>query len=201
MPKTVSTYFAQVQEALNSVNVEVVEQIIQLLLEANEREASIYVFGNGGSAATASHFATDLGKGAIVPGQKRFRVVSLTDNVPLITAWANDTAYENIFSEQLRGLIRPGDIVIGISGSGNSQNVLNAIRVGSEAGAITVGWSGYGGGKLAKMVDLSLDIECNVMEQVEDVHMSLGHNICTHLRLALRGRTAAIVFADALVEV
>ncbi len=200
MTRNVSTYFAQVQQALESVNVQTVERVIQLLLAANERGSTIYVCGNGGSAATASHFVNDLSKGTIVPGQPRFRAIALTDNVPLITAWGNDTSYDNIFSEQLRGLVRAGDIVIAISGSGNSPNVLNAIAVGADAGATTVGFSGYGGGKLASMVDISVDIPCNVMEQVEDVHLSLGHNICTNLRTVLREKTAAVVFAGALVE-
>lgn len=200
MISNVSTYFNQVQRALMSVDVATVEQLIQVLLNTSERDATIYVFGNGGSAATASHFANDLAKGTIVPGQKRFRAIALTDNVPLITAWANDAAFEYVFSEQLRGLVRPGDVVIGISGSGNSPNVLNAMRLGAEEGAITVGWSGFGGGKLAKIVDISLHVECDVMEQVEDVHLSLGHNICSNLRATLRERLASLAFATALVE-
>lgn len=200
MIKNVTDYFAQVQQALSSINPEAVLKLIQLLLEVNERDAFIYVCGNGGSAATASHFVNDLSKGTMVPGQRRFRAVALTDNVPLITAWANDTNYENVFSEQLRGLVRPNDVVIAISGSGNSPNVLKAIELAAESGAITVGWSGFSGGKLAKMVDLSIDIPCDVMEQIEDVHLSLAHNICTHLRLVLREKLVNMAFVNALIE-
>lgn len=200
MIKNVTDYFTQVQQALASVDAEAVSDLIQRLLEVNERDGFVYVCGNGGSAATASHFVNDLSKSTVVPGQKRFRALALTDNVPLITAWANDTSYDNVFSEQLRGLVRANDLVIAISGSGNSPNVLKAIEAAAEVGATTVGWSGFNGGKLAKLVDLSIDIPCDVMEQIEDVHLSLAHNVCTHLRIIMREKLVNLAFANALVE-
>src|ERR1700683_51149 len=108
----------------------------------------IYLFGNGGSAALASHFACDLGKGTIDGSRKRFRVLALTDNVPLMTAWANDSRYEDIFAEQLANFVRKDDIAFAISGSGNSQNVLNALELAREAEATTIGLAGYRGGRV-----------------------------------------------------
>lgn len=180
-----STYFEQVQQAVNKLDVNQLAKVVEVLLEAHQRGATIYLFGNGGSATTASHFATDLAKGCIVESQPRFRALALTDNVALLTAWANDMGYENIFAEQLRNLVRPGDVVIGISGSGNSPNVLKAIEVGHQAGAFTIGLSGYGGGKLRHLVDLAVITDCTVMEQVEDIHLSICHNLSTTLRSLL----------------
>ena len=186
------TYFEQVQLAMSSLDMAQLGRMITILLEAHQRGATIYIFGNGGSASTASHFANDLAKGCNVPGQVRFRAISLTDNVALMTAWANDTSYDNIFAEPLAGLVRPDDIVIGISGSGNSPNVLKGIEFGRAAGAYTIGLCGYGGGKLCHQADLAITTDCMVMEQVEDVHMTICHNVTTTLRSLLAlGRNPA----------
>jgi D-sedoheptulose 7-phosphate isomerase len=142
----------------------------------------VIIMGNGGSAATASHFACDLGKGTLAPGQPRFRVISLTDNMPLFSALANDFGYDQVFSEQLKSLVREGDVVIGISGNGNSPNVLNGIRAAREAQAITVGLVGFDGGALKDLADLSIHVPSDCMEQVEDVHVILEHLISTCLR-------------------
>ncbi len=181
----VATYFQQVQTVLNNLDQTRIVEAVQVLLEANRRGASVYIFGNGGSAATASHFANDLAKGCIVESQPRFRAISLTDNVALMTAWANDTGYDNVFAEPLRGLVRPGDVVVGISGSGNSANVLKGITVAREMGAYTLGMCGYGGGKLGKLVDLAISSDCTVMQQVEDAHMFICHNLATTITAAL----------------
>lgn len=173
-----------------------IAQTAAVLLEANRRGATVFVFGNGGSAATASHFANDLAKGCAVAGAKRFRAFSLTDNVALITAWANDTAYDNVFAEQLRGLVQPGDVVIGISGSGNSPNVLKAIEVAQNAEAYTIGLCGFGGGQLRNMVDLAIYTECRVMEQVEDLHSAVCHNLATTVRTALVSQTQTLSVTD-----
>jgi D-sedoheptulose 7-phosphate isomerase len=178
-------YFKQVRYGLRQLDEQEILQAVKVLLEANRRGATIFIFGNGGSAATATHFANDLAKGCIVEGQKRFRAIALTDNISLLTAWANDKSYDEIFAEQLRGLIREGDVVIGISGSGNSTNVLKGIQVAKEASALTIGFCGYGGGKLRHLVDYAIHSDCTVMEQVEDIHMALCHGIATTLRMQL----------------
>lgn len=142
--------------------------------------------GNGGSAATASHFALDLAKNTIMPGVPRLKAISLTDHVPLITAWSNDTAYEHIFAEQLANMIESGDVVIGISGSGNSQNVINALQLAKEAHAATIGLLGAKGGKIKGIVDVYVLAPGYNIEQEEDAHLILAHVITRHMREVVR---------------
>lgn len=165
---------------------EALEEAIDVLLSAAYVGSTIFTMGNGGSAATASHFACDLAKGAIVPGGPRFRVVALTDNIPLITAWSNDVAYEDIFAEQLCNLMSRGDVVVAFSGSGNSPNVLRAVALARQQGGITIGFSGFDGGQLSRMVDVPVVVPCHCMEQIEDVHLVLCHLTATVLRQRLR---------------
>jgi D-sedoheptulose 7-phosphate isomerase len=142
--------------------------------------------GNGGSASTASHMACDLAKQTVMAGRPRFRVIALTDNMALFSAYANDNGYENVFAEQLASFVRPADIVIGISGSGNSLNVIKAIELAKKVGAVSIGWTGFDGGRLAQIVDLSLNVPNYCMEQVEDVHLMLEHLMVTALRRAIK---------------
>ncbi len=144
--------------------------------------------GNGGSAATSSHFALDLAKNTIMSGVPRLKVISLTDNVPLITAWSNDTAYEHIFAEQLANMIEPGDVSIGISTSGNSPNVINALRLTSQRGGKTIGLLGAEGGKIKNIVDVYLLAPGQNIEQEEDAHMILTHIITRHMRAVMHKR-------------
>jgi len=182
MKEMVQDYISQLKETLSRLPLAQIERVIETLIKAQWSRRTVYVFGNGGSAATASHMACDLGKNTAIRGLPRMRVIALTDNVELITAWANDTAYENIFAEQLRGLVDADDVVIGISGSGRSPNVLNAIALAREAGATTIGITGFEGGLLAGMVDIPLVVPNHCMEQVEDVHLVLDHVICSTIR-------------------
>src|SRR6184192_323550 len=128
------------------------QAVLRLLEEAYHQGHRIFIMGNGGSAATASHFALDLAKNTIVPEAPRLKAISLTDHVPLITAWSNDTAYEHIFEEQLANMIEPGDVVIGISASGNSLNVINALNLAKKSRATTIGLLGAKGGQIKQMV-------------------------------------------------
>ena len=182
MDSMIQDYFKTLQGVLNRLPVGNITRVVEEILEAGWRGSTIFLLGNGGSAATASHFACDLAKGTQIRGQRSFRVIALTDNVPLITAWGNDTAYDRIFAEQLRPLVQPNDLVIGISGSGNSPNVLEAMRVANEAGARTIGWTGFQGGKLKDLVDLCVIVPSHSMEHIEDVHLILEHAVCTSLR-------------------
>jgi D-sedoheptulose 7-phosphate isomerase len=182
-------YFTTVQDLLNHLPFDAVERVVEVLVEANRNGQTVFICGNGGSAATATHFGCDLAKRPIVSGQPRFRVMALTDNNAIMTAISNDIGYDVVFSEQLIPLVRPNDILIGISGSGNSRNVLNAVQVAREAGAITIGFCGYDGGKLKNMVDLPVHVPSNVMAMVEDVHLMLEHAICERL-LALNEQAA-----------
>ncbi|MER3399651.1 MAG: phosphoheptose isomerase [Thermoflexus sp.] len=178
----IEEYFDGVRRALEVLPRDVLLQVIAQVEAAAREGRMIFLCGNGGSAATASHFACDLAKGTRRPGAPMLRVVALTDNVPLLTAWANDTDYRHVFAEQLRPLVRPGDLLIAISGSGNSLNVLEAVRAAREAGAFTIGLTGFQGGRLREEVDLCLVVPSTCMEQIEDVHLILHHTITTVLR-------------------
>jgi D-sedoheptulose 7-phosphate isomerase len=177
-------YFSDLARVVENISTEVVDRISDVIIEAYREDRTIFLFGNGGSASLASHFACDLGKGTALPdsSHKRLRVLALTDNIPLMTAWANDTSYEDIFAEQLRGLVRPGDVSIAISGSGNSPNVLRALQLSRETGAFNVGLTGYKGGKLKALCDLCLIVPSENMQLIEDLHLSIAHSIFTIVR-------------------
>ena len=174
-------YFATVQDILNTIPFESVDAVVEILMKANHNRNTIFICGNGGSAATATHFGCDLAKRPIVDGQPRFRVVALTDNNALMTALSNDISYDQVFAEQLIPLVQAGDVLIGISGSGNSPNVLHAVDVAKAAGATTVGFCGYDGGKLKQAVDVAVHVDYANMAMVEDVHLMLEHAICEKL--------------------
>ena len=150
-----------------------VDQIAKVLLKARSDNKTVFIMGNGGSASTASHFVGDLSKGTIVEGFPRFRAIALTDNIPNMLAWGNDSSYDDIFIEQLKNLMNPGDVVIGISGSGNSGNVLKAIEYANNNGGVTIGWSGFAGGKLKDLAQISLVTPSNYMQRIEDIHLLL----------------------------
>lgn len=193
MEELIHNYVAHLHFTLARLPLKQVEQVIEALIEAQWSRRTVYIFGNGGSSATASHFACDLGKNTAIPGLPRVRVIALTDNAELISAWANDSAYENIFAEQLRALVEPGDVVIGISGSGRSPNVLNAIALARQAGATTIGFTGFDGGLLADMVDIPVVVPSDSMERIEDVHLILEHMVCTTLREIQRQQLSLIL--------
>ena len=182
MQEMIRDYIAQLQGTLERLPWGQIEKVIEVLIEAQWSRRTVYIFGNGGSAATASHMACDLGKNTAIHGLPRIRVIALTDNVELITAWANDTAYENIFAEQLRGLVDKDDVVVAISGSGRSPNVLQGVELARQAGATTIGLTGFEGGFLADMVDIPVVVPSDSMERVEDVHLVLDHMICSTIR-------------------
>jgi D-sedoheptulose 7-phosphate isomerase len=180
--QNIELYLKQLQETVAQLPVEPINQMIKILLECAWAGRKVFIFGNGGSASTASHFACDLAKNTIVQGAPRFRVIALNDNIPLMTAWGNDTAYDNIFAEQLTSLVEAGDVVIGISCSGNSANVLKAMAVARKHKATTIGLTGDQGGRLKDMVDLCIKVASPRIEQQEDVHLILEHCICSAIR-------------------
>ncbi len=173
----IKRYIANLQAAINALSIDKIRSVIELIMQTYRADKQIFVIGNGGSASTASHFACDLGKGTIVEGKPRLRVISLTDNVALMSAWANDLSYEDIFVEQLKNLLNPGDLVIGISASGNSVNVTKAIEYANLMGCPTVGLTGFGGGKLAKIADESIIVDSHDYGPVEDIHLIIDHII------------------------
>jgi D-sedoheptulose 7-phosphate isomerase len=186
-----STYSKELKTALDSVSPERFEEFVRLLESAWHEERQIFLMGNGGSGSTASHAACDLNKGVSFGLRRRFRVSCLSDSVPTLTAYANDVSYEDIFVEPLKNFLRPGDLVVGISGSGNSPNVLKAVAYANEHGAHTVGLSGYGGGKLAGMVRTSLVVAVDDMQKAEDVHFILFHVAMQVLCVRLRATDAS----------
>jgi D-sedoheptulose 7-phosphate isomerase len=180
--RAIGEYLDELRAVLAALDVNAIDAVIQVLLRAYRDGRTVFICGNGGSASTASHFACDLGKNVAAPGQRRFRVMSLADNLAVLTAWANDTAYSRVFAEQLEAFVAPGDVVIAVSGSGNSPNVLEAMKVARAHGATTVGLIGFRGGRLAPLCDLSIVVPWDQMDQIEDAHLALQHLICRTLR-------------------
>lgn len=182
------SYVAETRACLEAPYLlEALRKIVPVFLAARGQDRTIFFFGNGGSASTASHFVVDIAKGtrpSLQPGPptKRFRCLALNDNVPSVMAWANDADYSRIFSEQLRSLAVPGDVVVAISGSGNSPNVLEAVKAAREMGLTTIGLSGIGGGKLKEMVDISLVVPSQSMQHTEDLHLVVLHFLTAYLR-------------------
>jgi D-sedoheptulose 7-phosphate isomerase len=188
----VESYCLELHQVLDQLSTAAVQGIAQEILAAYGRAGQIFVFGNGGSAATASHMACDLGKNTAVHGAPRLCVHSLVDNTALLTALANDLGYEAIFSEQLlQAPLQATDLVIAISGSGNSPNVLAGVATARAVGARTVAITGFDGGRLAPAVDVALVVASGCMEIVEDVHLVINHAITTAVRAALRERVVA----------
>lgn len=168
-------YCEGLKQALEALPGQAFEELVSVLEQAYQDGRQVFLMGNGGSAATASHAACDLNKSVSYGLEKRFRVLCLNDNVPTALAYANDVSYEEIFVEPLKNFLRPGDVVIGISGSGNSPNVLKAIAYANRQGAHTVGLAGFQGGKLAAMVRTPLVVRVDDMQKVEDLHLVLFH--------------------------
>jgi D-sedoheptulose 7-phosphate isomerase len=159
-------------------------RMVQILHRARMEDRQIFIIGNGGSAATASHMACDLNKNTIMPDIPRFKVISLTDNMAILSAYANDLGYEHVFAEQLANYGKSGDILVAISTSGNSPNVLKAVELANELDVFTIGWTGYAGGKLAALVNMPVIVPNDCVEQIEDIHMILEHMVTVALRKA-----------------
>ena len=182
----IKNYLNLLQKTISSLNSAEIDNFLDVLMTAYNAGSTIFIFGNGGSAATASHFATDLNKGISYGLEKRFRVMALTDNFSTVSAYSNDTSYDDVFVEQMKNFIKPGDLVIGISGSGNSKNVIKAIEYANASGNTTVGITGYDGGKLRQFAKYSVNANINDMQISEDIHMILGHLTMKLLNGAIR---------------
>ena len=174
----VANYIERNQKLLAELDPPQIARIIAEFVKARDTGKRIYAIGNGGSASTASHFVNDMGKGASIGREKRFKVIPLTDNVEWMTALSNDQCYEDVFVEQLRNFAEPGDVLLAISGSGNSENVLRAVRYANEAGCVTIGFTGFQGGKLRDLVQHGIVVGSDHMGRIEDMHVILQHMIC-----------------------
>jgi D-sedoheptulose 7-phosphate isomerase len=172
-----SLYKADLLQAIDTIDLEKVGTAIDILTQARQEGRRIFVCGNGGSASTASHFACDMVKGASYRRDRRFRIMALTDSLPTITAYANDVGYECVFVEQLQNFAEPGDVVLAISGSGNSPNVLRAVEYANSIGCRTIALSGRDGGKLGPMAQLNIQASHPHMGRIEDVHTIVTHMI------------------------
>jgi D-sedoheptulose 7-phosphate isomerase len=175
-------YLLAVQDVLAHLDHQVVDRMIDVIWRGYEEGRTLFVFGNGGSAALASHFACDIGKGTVRGRAKRLKTIALTDNVALITAWANDKAYEEIFSEQLESLAEKGDIALAISGSGNSPNVIRGLEAGRRLGVQTLVLTGFAGGRAKTLADLCLIVPSDSMQHIEDAHLCATHAIFLAIR-------------------
>lgn len=173
-----ASYREKLIETLNGLDLTKVDQAIAWLAEARDAGRTIFMTGNGGSAASASHFVCDMLKGASYKQDKRFRIMALHDNMPTLTAYSNDVDYHDAALEQLKNFAQPGDVIIAISGSGNSPNVLRAIEYANGLGCRTIGFTGRDGGKLGPLVQLQIHTPEPHMGRIEDAHMIALHMIC-----------------------
>lgn len=178
-------YMNEMKKVLTQIDYSLAGEIVMKIAEAWQNGSKIFIFGNGGSASTASHFACDLSKMTIVESLPRLKVIALTDNIPIMTAWANDVSYSDIFAQQLIPLVEKEDLVIGITGSGNSGNVLKAFEAANAAGAITIALTGYKGGKVKALSQKCLVVPSDSMQVIEDVHSFLTHAFSLELRAML----------------
>ncbi|HRQ40396.1 MAG TPA: SIS domain-containing protein [Chloroflexota bacterium] len=182
MNQQINQYIFDLKNTLDMLPLALIDQAIGILHEARLDGRQIFIMGNGGSASTASHFVCDLSKNTRQPSWPHFKVIGLTDNMASFSAFANDEGYASVFAQQLAPFIQPDDIVIGISASGNSPNVLEGMTLANEVGAYTIGFTGFDGGKLSGMVDLDLHVDSHCIEHVEDIHLMLEHLIVSMLR-------------------
>lgn len=183
--KFTEEYFEYLKKDLNYIKnnfSKEIDKIVNILIDARDNKKKVFVMGNGGSGATASHFVGDLSKGTIIKDKPRFKAISLSDNIPNLLAWGNDLSYEDIFVEQLKNLMDPGDVLIGISGSGNSKNVIKAINYANENDGVTIGFSGFDGGELINCAQYNIHIKDNYMQRVEDIHLILEHLLTSIIR-------------------
>jgi D-sedoheptulose 7-phosphate isomerase len=175
-----SSYKTDLLQAIEAIDLEKVVQAITTLEQAREQNRHVFVCGNGGSASTASHFACDMVKGASFGRKSRFRIMALTDSLPTITAYSNDVSYDCVFAEQLKNFAQAGDVLIAISGSGNSPNVLRAMEYANSIGCRTIALTGRDGGKLAPLAEINIQAAIPHMGRIEDVHMIVSHMIAYH---------------------
>jgi len=179
--KYAKAYLSELVKSIENLPLGKVEEIADVLKKAYTQGRHVFIMGNGGSAATASHFVCDLAKGTRVEGKKHYKVIGLTDNIPLLTAWSNDVAYKDVFRSQLENLLEKDDVVMMFSGSGNSPNILEAAKYARAKKAVTVAFTGFDGGKIKDLVDVCIIVPSHNMERIEDLHLVLEHLIKLYL--------------------
>ena len=177
----IQSYLRDVKALLDRLDASQLERMVEALFDAWRHDRRVLLMGNGGSSSSVSHIVNDMQKNIDLEAGKALRTLCLSDCTPLMMAWANDTAWDNIFAPQVRCWTEPGDVVIGVSGSGNSMNVINGIAAANKAGAITFGLAGYAGGKLKHTAQHCLVVPCDNMQRIEDVHMVVLHLVFSAL--------------------
>jgi D-sedoheptulose 7-phosphate isomerase len=182
---SINGYVREFQRALEGTPPEAIQATVECLFRAWTTDNQVFILGNGGSASTASHMGNDFSKATIVAGKRRMRVISLTDNVALMTAWGNDSSFDVIFSEQLENLLNAGDVVVAISASGNSPNVLRAMEFARRTGAVTIAWTGRSGGRVKDLADHCLRVPSDDVGLIEGVHLVIDHIVTGELRRAI----------------
>lgn len=198
----IDSYFNEMERLIQKASKEDIRKVIEILFKAWKNNNAVFIMGNGGSASTATHFVCDLSKCTIVEGQKRFKVMGLTDNVPLVSAWTNDNGFGSIFVEQLKPWLKENDVLIGISvhgGSGKadagpwSQNLVEAIRLAKERRATVIGFSGFDGGVMKQMANVCVTVPTRSeplgTPLVESLHVVLHHLICSTLKLKIENES------------
>ena len=185
--KELQNYRNSTIETMRNIDDHSIAKVVQILLHARNNGTMIFVFGNGGSGATASHFVGDLLKSLSYGFEKRFRAMCLNDNIPTLSAYSNDVSYDDVFLEQLKNFAQEKDVVLGLSGSGNSQNVVKALEYANRIGATTVAISGFDGGKIKQLAQINLHAKINDMDIVENVHLFVLHYIKRILTLEIQG--------------
>ena len=179
---TLTFYEEELTRAILGIDDGEMDKAVSMLLDAYREDKQIFIFGNGGSASTANHFVCDFGKNAVQGDKRRFRILSLSDNIEKITALGNDIAYAEVFREQMKNLMRPGDVAIAISASGNSPNVVNACEYAKKIGGKLIVLAGFSGGKIAPMADAALVSDMKSYERIEDLHLIILHMIVCYFK-------------------
>jgi D-sedoheptulose 7-phosphate isomerase len=183
---SIPLYWDELTRALQATPLHLLEQVADMLFACHQRNSTVFLVGNGGSAATASHFACDLTKGTRTHGLPAFRAIALTENISLLTAWSNDVGYECVFAEQFLTLARPGDIALLISVSGTSPNIVAVAHEAQQKGIAVIVLTGREGGKLVHLADLAICVPAHRIEQVEDIHLIIAHSVCVSLQQRFR---------------
>ena len=196
MDKAIDNYFSLLKETIDKLDKNSIQEFVEELKEARKKGKNIFIMGNGGSASTASHFTCDFNKGLSYKKDIRFKMICLNDNVATMLAYSNDVSYDNVFVEQLKNFLKKDDVVIGISGSGNSKNVVKAIEYANDLGAKTVALTGFDGGILKNIVDVSIHADVNNMQVAEDVHMTICHMLYSVMNPMLEAENKEVVCCE-----
>lgn len=184
----IHNYISALQQTIDQLPRQLIADVVDVLQDARIRGSNVFIMGNGGSASTASHFVCDLAKNTRCEGLPHFKAIGLADNMAILSAYANDEGYESVFAQQLANLIQPKDVVIAISASGNSKNVLNAIEEAQKHDVVTIAFTGFDGGRLGQMVNINVHVKSDIIEHVEDIHLMLEHIIVKTIKERVRSK-------------